>query len=115
MDKLLTYQTILKTVLDQYVRQGAVSKDAPEHIETQLLFDDTNHRYQVLRVGWEGTRSVFLVIFHFSIIKEKIWVQRHISDYDIVGDLEESGVPKEDIVLAFYAPKMRPFTGYAIA
>ena len=68
-----------------------------------------------MRIGWEGIKGIFLVIFHFAIIDNKIWIQRHISDYDIVGDLEEKGVPKEDIVLAFYAPKMRPFTGYAAA
>ena len=46
---------------------------------------------------------------------EKIWVQRNISDYDIVGDIENKGVPKSDIVLAFHAPQMRPFTEYASA
>ncbi|MEL6718177.1 MAG: XisI protein [Bacteroidota bacterium] len=115
MDKLLKYQTILKEVLNEYTRQGAVDEEAQEHIETQLLFDDTHSRYQVLRIGWEGAKGIFLVIFHFAIIEDKIWIQRHISDYDIVGDLEAKDVPKEDIVLAFYAPKMRPFTGYAVA
>ena len=30
----------------------------------------------------------------------------NISDYDIIGDLEEKRVPKEDIVLAFLSPRM---------
>ncbi|MEM1326985.1 MAG: XisI protein [Bacteroidota bacterium] len=115
MDKLLRYQTVLKEVLLEYVQQGATDEEATEHLETQLLFDDIHNRYQVLRVGWKEEKSSFLVIFHFSILNNKIWIQRHISDYDIVGDLEEKGVSKEDIVLAFYAPKMRPFTGYAVA
>jgi hypothetical protein len=29
--------------------------------------------------------------------------------------LEEKGIPKQDIVLAFYAPIRRPDTGYAVA
>ena len=114
MDKLLKYQTILKEILSEYVEQGAVDEKTKEHTETQLLFDDTHSRYQALRIGWEDAKGIFFVIFHFAIIDDKIWIQRHISDYDIVGDLEEKNVPKEDIVLAFYAPKMRPFTGYAV-
>jgi len=113
MDKLLKHKQIIKDVLTNYVSQGAVDPSAEEHIETQLLFDDSNMRYQVLRVGWEGIKSTFAVIFHFSIKDGKIWVQRNISDYDIVGDLEEKGVPKSDIVLAFHSPRMRPYTGYA--
>ena len=56
-----------------------------------------------------------MVIFHFDIKDGKICVQRNISDYDIVGDIEEKGVPKSDIVLAFLSPRMRPYSGYATA
>ncbi|MFN0112370.1 MAG: element excision factor XisI family protein, partial [Blastocatellia bacterium] len=33
----------------------------------------------------------------------------------IATDLEEAGVPKEDIVLGFQPPKVRPYTEYAVA
>ncbi len=33
----------------------------------------------------------------------------------IATDLLEAGVPKEDIVLAFHPPKMRPYTEFAVA
>jgi hypothetical protein len=33
----------------------------------------------------------------------------------IATDLLEAGVPKEDIVLAFHAPEMRPYTEFAVA
>ncbi|HFA47645.1 MAG TPA: XisI protein [Bacteroidetes bacterium] len=115
MDKLLKYKTLVKEVLASYARQGAVEPDSKEHLETQLLFDDTNLHYQVLRIGWQGIQNTFSVIFHIDIKDGKIWVQRNISDYDIIGDLEAKGIPKEDIVLAFYSPKMRPYTGYAEA
>ncbi|MEM6319698.1 MAG: element excision factor XisI family protein, partial [Bacteroidota bacterium] len=86
MDKLLKYQSVLKKVLTEYKNQGAKYKDAKEQLETQLLFDDVHSRYQVLRIGWEGPKNTFLVIFYFEIQNGKIWIQRHISDYDIVGD-----------------------------
>lgn len=113
MDKLLKYQRIIKEVFTNYTNQGAINSNAQEHQETHLLFDDERCHYQVLRIGWKETKGTFLVIFHFSIINDKIWVQRNISDYDIVGDLEEKGIPKSDIVLAFLSPRMRPYTEYA--
>ncbi|MEM9887909.1 MAG: XisI protein [Bacteroidota bacterium] len=83
--------------------------------ETMLIFDDERGHYQVTRIGWDGIHGIFMVIFHFDVKDGKIWVQRNISDYDIVGDIEEKGVPKSEIVLAFHSPRMRPYTGYAAA
>jgi len=88
MDKLFKYQRIIKEVLNSYKNQGAINPNAKENLETHLIFDDKNNRYQVLRIGWEGIKNTFLVIFYFEIKDNKIWVQRNISDYDIVGDLE---------------------------
>jgi len=115
MDKLLKYQQFIKEVLTDYTQRGAVDPNHPEKIETRLFFDDERSRYQVLRIGWEDIQGIFMVIFHFEIIDNKIWVQRNMSDYDIVGDIEEKGVPKSGIVLAFLSPKMRPYTEYASA
>jgi len=89
MDKLQKYQQIIREVLTHYNSMGAVD---PNHIER---------------------REMRLVIFHFEIIDEKIWVQHCATDYDIVEDLENKGVPKEDIVLAFLAPETWQHSGYA--
>jgi len=115
MDKLLKYQNIIKEVFTAYTEQGAIDPNDPEKLETRLFFDDERSRYQVLRIGWEDIQGIFMVIFHFEIIDNKIWVQRNMSDYDIVGDLEEKGVPKSDIVLAFLSPRMREYSEYASA
>lgn len=113
MEKVKKYRQILQEVLKDYSldRSGLPQ---PTDVETQLLFDTQNDHYQVLRVGWRNKTQVFLVIFHFDIKNEKIWLQQNVSDYDIIGDLEARGIPKSDIVLAFHAPQMRPFTGYAV-
>ncbi|HEX6384245.1 MAG TPA: element excision factor XisI family protein, partial [Anaerolineae bacterium] len=36
-------------------------------------------------------------------------------EIDIANELVKSGVPKEDIVLAFHAPYKREYTGFAVA
>jgi hypothetical protein len=114
MEKVNRYRQILKDVLTEFTIQRR-SNTPQTDVETQLLFDNQNDHYQVLRVGWRNRAQVFLVIFHFDIKNEKIWLQQNVSDYDIVGDLEARGIPKSDIVLAFHSPQMRPFTGYAVA
>jgi hypothetical protein len=113
MDKVLKYQKILKDVLQAYAIDDTSKTHKPDDMQIRLIFDTESNHYQVLYTGWRQYQQTFSVLFHFDIIDEKIWVQRNISDYDIVGDIENAGVPKSDIILAFYAPEMRPFTEYA--
>ncbi len=114
MEKVKRYRQILQEVLTEYGTDKS-GYPQPTDIETQLVFDTVNDHYQVLRIGWRDQQQIFAVIFHFDIINEKIWLQLNMTDYDIIEDLELRGVPKSDIVLAFHAPRMRPFTGYAVA
>lgn len=109
------YRTILKEVLNAYAADEFNRKRQPDDMQTRLIMDTENDHYQVLYAGWRNDRQIFSVIFHFDIIDGKIWVQRNISDYDIIEDIEQKGVPKSDIVLAFHAPAMRSFTEYAVA
>jgi protein gp37 len=112
MDKTITYQKIVQKVLDNFVTERS-NNNSP--IVTQLIADTDNHHYQIVRTGWLKNKQIYNVIFHIDIINEKIWLQRNVSDYDIVEDIEQMGVPKTDIVLAFHSPTMRQHTGYAIA
>jgi len=115
MDKIKQYDQILKKVLEAYSEDRDTKELSPNAVKTYLVVDDENHHYQVLRMGWHQGKQVFSVIFHFDIINGKIWAQRNMSDYDIIGDIEAQGVPKSEIVLAFHTPEMRKFTEYAEA
>lgn len=115
MDKIKKYDQVLKKVLGAYSEDRGAIELSPNAVKTHLLVDDENHHYQVLRMGWQNGKQVFSVIFHFDIINGKIWAQRNMSDYDIIGDIEAEDVPKSDIVLAFHTPEMRKFTEYADA
>ena len=111
MDRLAQYRESIKAFLRKYAESTINNSE----VEVELIFDTENDHYQILRVGWRNRTQVFLVVFHFYIKNDKIWIQQNASDYDIVGDLEARGIPKSDIVLAFHSPQMRPFTGYAVA
>ncbi|WP_375448616.1 XisI protein [uncultured Fibrella sp.] len=67
-----------------------------------------------MRVGWLKNHRVHGASLHLDIIGDKIWIQRDGTDRPIADELVEAGVPKEDIVLAFYPENMRAYTGFAV-
>jgi len=58
----------------------------PDGYTSQVIFDDERGHYLVLDFGWSGNKY-----------------------------LMEAGIPKEDIVLGFRYPKIRKYTGFAVA
>ncbi|RUT01917.1 hypothetical protein DSM106972_065400 [Dulcicalothrix desertica PCC 7102] len=51
---------------------------------------------------------------HFDIENEKIWIQYNGTEDIVPQRLVELGVPPSDIVIGFYSPFKRQFTGYAV-
>lgn len=80
----------------------------------QLLLDAERHHYQVLNIGWKEQRRIYGVIIHVDIKDQKNWIQRDGTEIGIANELIAAGVPKEDIVLGFYAPYKRQFTDFAV-
>jgi hypothetical protein len=115
MDKIAHYRQSISEILRYYASMPSLSNSADEELEEQLILDSENDHYQILTIGWEEGKRVYYPIFHLDIKNGKIWVQEDATDFDIVGALEEKGVAKSDIVLAFHAPYKRPYTGYAVA
>lgn len=113
-NSIIRYRNIIVELLKSYAETP--SNSAVQHeLEEQLILDTERDHYQILTVGWENGCRVYYPVFHIDIRDGKIWVQEDATDFDIVSKLEERGVDKSDIVLAFQAPYKRPFTGYAIA
>ncbi len=113
-NKIKKYRNIIIAILKEYAATPALSLPNIE-VEDQLLLDTERDHYQILAVGWENGSRVYYPIFHLDIKDGKIWVQEDASDADIVGALENKGVSKNDIVLAFHSPSKRVYTEYATA
>jgi hypothetical protein len=115
--KLDRYRAIIVGILQHYTKIPYTNPNVnpQDELEEQLIIDTKNDHYQILAIGWEGTQRVYYPIFHIDIKKDKVWIQEDATDSDLVGQLEEQGVAKSDIVLAFHAPYNRPYTGYAVA
>ncbi len=106
---LKQYQAIAQKIIDDYARY----KPSRGNIELQAIADSNS--YLLISFGWNGDRRVHSIILHLRIVEGKFWLERDETEEGITQDLLNHGVPKEDIVLAFYHPDDRKLTDYAIA
>lgn len=112
MDKIKKYQDIIITYLQEYAK---IKPANLPNVESMVIVDRENNHFQLLRIGWQEEQYVFTVVFHFDIKDGKIWFQRNITEREVVDELMDRGVVKEDIVLGFRPPYARPYTGFAVA
>lgn len=112
MESTHNYHNLIKALLDDYTHYP------PSHgvIETLPVFDDEHQQYLVLSIGWDGSRRVHGVIADVRLIDGKIWIEHDgTPPPGFALALVAAGVPKEDIVLAFHHPNVRPLTEFAAA
>lgn len=112
MDKVTHYSQLVKSFLIEQAE-----KWHHDSIEAQLIFDDERHSYQLMLLGWEGYRRTYSSITHVRIRNEKCYIEWDgvEEDESVATALLDAGVPKNDIVLAFFSPRKRRLTEFAIA
>ncbi|MFN0036346.1 MAG: XisI protein [Saprospiraceae bacterium] len=113
MDKVAKYQDVLVKYLSDFASRSK-PVNLPD-VETRLIADRERNSFQVVRIGWQGERFVFAVVFHFDIKGGKIWFQCNNTEREVVDELMEMGVSKDDIVLGFQPPYARHHSGFAVA
>lgn len=115
MEKIKKYQKIIINLLEQQV--APFQKAAKGEVEEQLIFDTNHHHYQWLTIGWDNEEEFKNYInIHFTIKPDgKIWLMENNTDIRIAEELVKLGVPREDIVLGFQPPSVRPMTDFATA
>ena len=112
MDTQLKYRLIIKQVLQNHADYRSTIPDA---YSSQVLFDDERGQYLVLDIGWNDDQYLHSTPIHLSLVNDKIWIQYDDTEEGIVTDLIDAGVSKNDIVLGFRHPKVRQYTGFAVA
>jgi hypothetical protein len=113
MDKLTFYQYAIKKKLTEYER---ISSQVPDpDIDEIFMFDDRRSQYLWFNVGWKDKRKIKAISVYVRIKNEKIYIEEDWTEEGIATEFLREGVPKEDIVLAFYDPETRKFTDFAIA
>ncbi len=112
MDKLEHYQTLIKKILTEYHDWVSGSPNLTE--DNCLIFDDNHSHYIWMFLGWVNQKKMNHIQVHIRIKNEKIYIEEDWTEEGIATELLTLGVPKADIVLAFYPPEDRKFTEFAI-
>jgi len=113
MDKLGKYQQLAKTALSEYAALLSAPPQ-PQH-EVTLAFDDEHRQYILREVGWDHKKWIHRTVLHVSIRNNKLWIDEDWTEDGIATFFIQHNVPKEDIVLGFQAPEMRPYSEFAVA
>jgi hypothetical protein len=111
MDQLDKYRQIIRTVLKPYANISYANVD----VKNRSAFDTETDQYIILSEGWENSQQLHGVLIHVEIMDGKVWIQMDGTEDGVAQELIQSGIPKEDIVLGFHEPSIRPYTGFAVA
>lgn len=111
MDKVVQYEALILQILEAQAAIPYANLDA----ENELVVDREHRRYQLVTVGWEGSKRVHAVTLHFDIRDGKIWVQQDQTEFGIAEELLKMGVPKSDIVLAYLSARRQAELDFATA
>lgn len=111
MDRLETYRQIIRETLKPYVNISYANVD----VRNQAAFAPETDQYLVVSVGWGKEGRIHGCLIHVSIQDGKVWIQRDGTEDGIANELVQAGIPKDEIVLGFHEPEIRPYTGFAVA
>lgn len=115
MDKLKTYQELIKRILSDLAAMISEQHPSSESgVDCECVFDDEHGHYLLVKTGWSGTRRIRATTLHLRLRNEKIWIEEDMTEEGVAAELMARGVPKEDIVLAFHSPQMRKHTEFAV-
>ena len=109
MDTPTQYRQIIQQLLTDRAK-----KAWDERVQAQTIFDPEHDHYQLVYVGWRGSKRVYGVVLHADIVEGKIWIQQDGTEEGLANQLVEHSVPKHDIVLAFDPPNLRQYTDFAV-
>ena len=104
VEKLNKYQSILQQIVEKHAKVMASDRQ----IESVAICDTVHDNYLLMGVGWDHAGRAHDIIFHLRLKDGKVWIEWDGIEYGIAHDLLEAGIPKEDIVMAFYEPTPRP-------
>ena len=110
MERVAEYKKLVGELIERY---GAIQLPYGE-VENEVEIDHENGHYQLSSVGWRGSERIHGSVLHIDVKNNKIWIQHDGTDVGVANELVDLGVPKEDIILAFYPLYKRPYTGFGV-
>jgi hypothetical protein len=112
MAKLDDYRNYIEEIINW--RAGIGYPNYPD-LQMFPVLDRERDNYLLMVYGWEGKKRNHYALIHVGIRNGKFWIYYDGLEDGVATYLLEKGVPKEDIVLAFYSPEKRRLTEFAVA
>lgn len=116
MENLAELRRIIEKVLTDYADfYRKINEQKADENMVETVFDREKDKYVLFNIAWEKYERTYYTVAHLDIINGKIWIQKDATEEGIATDLENLGVPKDKIVLAFHSPTLRKYGEYALA
>ncbi len=110
-NKLNKYREIIEQTLTEIANYIPQDSQSPH----KTVFDRNSDSYALIETGWTDNQRIHQFIIHIELINGKVWIQADNTDLNVTRELEHAGILKNDIVLGFQPPTVRPYTEYAAA
>ncbi len=111
MDRTDEYRSVIRQIFEEWQRWPR--KEAGFVVEP--VYDLANDRYLLTTVGWSNQRRIYSVLVHIDILGDKLWIQHDGTETGVATELVDAGIPKSEIVLAYYARAHRELGDFAVA
>lgn len=111
MDTLEKLGEIVYSILNEYYQIPY----SYGNLERRLIVSEDKTNYLLITLGWQNDKRVHGCLVHIEIINGKIWIHQDGTEDGIAEDLLVAGIPKNQIVLAFHPPEVRPYTEFAVS
>lgn len=105
------YRNVIKKIILDFADEQPLTND----VVTEVVMDEQRGHYEVLAVGWQGNKRVHTSLVHIDLIGDKVWLQHDSTDRVIADELLAAGIPPQSLVLGFRHPRVREYTGFAVA
>jgi hypothetical protein len=104
---------IVERVIEEY---AAIPYAYEPELRLVPVFDRARGQFLLMVAGWGAKRErVHYCMIHITLSEGKYWIEEDTTEEGVAADLERAGIPRDQIVLAFHRPEIRPHTGYAVA
>ena len=101
----------IEVVFDWWERQ--YERSQTHHVAPAL--DTLRDRYVLQLTDGTGDKYHSTTLAHLEIRDGKIWILTDNTEQGVGNQLVEAGIPKSQIVLAFYPPLMREMGEFAVS
>jgi hypothetical protein len=111
MGNLVQYRKVIQELIRSYAQYRPSRGD----VQIEVILDESNDHYELIYAGWNMPYRIHGSVLHIDIRNGKVWIQHDGTEEGIAEELVRAGIPRDQIVLAFKPPDIRPHTSFAVA